>query len=317
MPEAQRTVCLKIDVDTLEGYLEGVPRLIDLFARRDVKATFCVATGPDRSGRAVRRIFTRKGFLKKMLRTGAVSMYGMRTMMYGTLLPAPMILRRAPKLIRDLLAAGHEVIPHGWDHIDWHDFLPRWDLKRTREHLTRACEELSIVTGAPCHAFAAPGWQATDRSLAVQTELGMEYSADTRGWIPFWPVVNGQRSTVLQMPTTLPTLDEVAGDPALTGAALQEHYLAMFARVPGSDFPGAPEDPARRHLHVYTGHTEVEGRSYADWFEGLITRLQAEGVEFATMRAAAQQLRQAGDTPVGGIHQGELPGRAGTVTCQV
>ena len=36
-----------------------------------VPASFFVAMGPDHSGRAIRRLFTHKGFLQKMLRTGA------------------------------------------------------------------------------------------------------------------------------------------------------------------------------------------------------------------------------------------------------
>ena len=54
-------VALKVDCDTLEGTLEGVPRLLDIFAARGIRATFYFTFGPDRSGVAVRRIFTKRG----------------------------------------------------------------------------------------------------------------------------------------------------------------------------------------------------------------------------------------------------------------
>ena len=63
---------LKTDVDTLKGYREGVPRLLEIFRTRKIKASFFFSFGPDNSGKAIRRIF-RKGFVKKMLRTKAPS----------------------------------------------------------------------------------------------------------------------------------------------------------------------------------------------------------------------------------------------------
>ena len=42
--------------------------------------------GPDNSGRAVRRFFTQKGFARKMLRGGALRLYGLRTALYFLIL---------------------------------------------------------------------------------------------------------------------------------------------------------------------------------------------------------------------------------------
>ena len=84
----EKTLAVKVDVDTLKGYLEGVPRLLDIFGRRDLRVSFFFSFGPDNSGRAIRRVF-RKGFIGKMLRTNAPGTYGMATLLYGTLLPAP------------------------------------------------------------------------------------------------------------------------------------------------------------------------------------------------------------------------------------
>ena len=67
-------LAVKIDVDTLKGYLEGVPRLLDILGKRGVRASIFFSMGPDNSGKAIRRIF-RKGFLAKMLRTSAPSTY--------------------------------------------------------------------------------------------------------------------------------------------------------------------------------------------------------------------------------------------------
>ena len=66
-------VALKVDCDTYEGTRDGIPRLLEIFAARGIRATFFFTLGPDRSGVALRRIFTRKGFLAKMIRSRAPS----------------------------------------------------------------------------------------------------------------------------------------------------------------------------------------------------------------------------------------------------
>src|ERR1035437_6148704 len=93
------TIALKVDVDTYAGTRDGVPRLLETLERFGIHATFYFSMGPDNTGKSIRRIFTRKGFLRKQLRTGAPSIYGIKTMLYGTLLPAPMIAESYPDVL--------------------------------------------------------------------------------------------------------------------------------------------------------------------------------------------------------------------------
>ena len=61
-------IALKVDVDTLRGTREGVPRLLSVFAEANAQATFLFSLGPDHTGWALRRVF-RRGFLSKVQRT--------------------------------------------------------------------------------------------------------------------------------------------------------------------------------------------------------------------------------------------------------
>src|SRR5258707_15345758 len=114
-------VALKVDVDTHQGLGEGVPRLIRALTELGVTATFLIAMGPDNPGRAIVRVLRNPGFLKKMRRTRAVSMYGLRTVLSGTLLPSRPIALAYPHIARELLHAGFEVGVHGYDHVRWQD----------------------------------------------------------------------------------------------------------------------------------------------------------------------------------------------------
>ena len=86
-------LALKIDVDTLRGTSEGVPKLIEILGRHGAGATFLFSLGPDHTGRAIKRAL-RPGFMNKVGRTSVVSHYGIRTLLYGTVLPGPDIGKR-------------------------------------------------------------------------------------------------------------------------------------------------------------------------------------------------------------------------------
>ncbi|MEN6343716.1 MAG: polysaccharide deacetylase family protein [Armatimonadia bacterium] len=318
MSLSAKTVCLKVDVDTLEGYLEGVPRLLDIMERVGVPATYCVAMGPDRSGLAVRRVLIRRGFLGKMLRTRGAIKYGMKTMLYGTLLPAPRIAAHKPELLQRIADAGHEVIPHGWDHINWHDFLLKWRPEKVQEQLALACEEWERYLPGKCEAFASPGWQANETSVLAQEARGLRYAADTRGATPFFPLVEGRRAKVLQIPTTLPTLDELIGLPEvpLDEEGMLKHVQGLFATPPALSGEAGLRAEEWSGLHIFTLHTEVEGRTWATWFERLLRSLQEDGCEFVTLGALADRMCQSGAARTASLHQGTLPGRGGTVSCQ-
>ena len=133
-------IYLKVDVDTYLGMKRGVPQLLNLFREFRVKATFFLSFGPDKSGRAIFNIWRQKGFLKKMLRTRAPALYGFRTMLYGTLIPAPMIAVRFPDIVRRIEDGGHEVGVHAWDHRLWQDHLDDLSPQRIQSEFEQAFE---------------------------------------------------------------------------------------------------------------------------------------------------------------------------------
>ena len=68
-------LALKIDIDTYQGTKYGTPKLLSILDEFNIKATFFATLGPDKSGKAITRVFT-KGFLKRMARLGATTKGG-------------------------------------------------------------------------------------------------------------------------------------------------------------------------------------------------------------------------------------------------
>ena len=292
------TIALKIDVDTYVGTRDGVPHLLEILERFGIRATFYFSMGPDNSGKAIRRIFTRKGFLKKMLRTRAPSVYGLRTLLYGTLLPAPMIAASFPDVLRKTEARGHGVGIHCWDHVKWHDYLPWLPKSITVLELGRASALFEDVLGYRATTTAAPGWTVSPDSLEIQDAMNLDYCSDSRGSAPFFPVMDGRRFRTLQVPTTWPTMDELLGEGGITVENINDHYLTLLK-------PG---------LNVHTIHAELEGKALAPLFIDLLERLKVLDVRFVTLAEAAQEFgRNAADAP---LVMGEIAGRAGRVAIQ-
>ena len=294
----QPQFAFKIDVDTYVGTRDGVPRLLEIFDRAGIRATFYFSMGPDNSGKAIRRIFTRKGFLRKMLRTKAPSMYGLKTLLYGTLLPPPMIAEKLPHVLEETARRGHEVGIHCWDHVKWHDFLPWFPKPVTAMELGKAFSLFEQILGWRAATTAAPGWTVSADSLEVQDALQLTYCSDSRGTAPFYPVMADRRFATLQIPTTLPTMDELLGENGITPVNINDHYLSLVK-------PG---------LNVHTIHAELEGNLMAPQLIDLIARLKERDTRFVTLAEAAAAF--AASAPEAPLAMGEIAGRAGLVALQ-
>jgi undecaprenyl phosphate-alpha-L-ara4FN deformylase len=294
-------LALKIDVDTERGTRLGIPGLLAVLERYNIPATFLLSLGPDNTGRAIRRIF-RPGFFKKVSRTSVLKVYGWRTLLNGILWPGPHIGKRHGEIMRQAQDKGHEVGIHCYDHIRWQDGLATMTLQEVRDELNRARHVFRDVFGMDAITAGAAGWQANSYSLQAYDEAEFLYGSDCRGQTPFFPKIKNQTFRTLQVPTTLPTLDELLGRPEYPLEGLVSHYTNLL-------------QPHK--LNVLTIHTELEGVIYRDWFEALMKACKAKGVQFVLLGDIARDLLKNKETiPVCELVQGEIDGRSGTVALQ-
>jgi undecaprenyl phosphate-alpha-L-ara4FN deformylase len=294
-------LALKVDVDTYHGTRKGVPRLVELLKKHDAGATFFFSLGPDHTGRAIKRAF-RRGFLSKVSRTSVVSHYGLRTLLYGTLLPGPDIGRRCADVMRSVRDAGFEVGIHTWDHVKWQDGVERADARWTERQMTLAQERFQNILGEPARAHAAAGWQMNLHALRLTQRLGFDYCSDSRGTCPFIPVWRAEIVACPQLPTTLPTLDELVGTDGVNAKNVAARMLELTRMPPVEG-------------HVYTLHAELEGGKLAGAFEAMLAGWKSQGYELVPLRSLAEAL-DLKSLPRNEIALGPIPGRSGTLTVQ-
>jgi undecaprenyl phosphate-alpha-L-ara4FN deformylase len=307
-------IALKIDVDTYRGIEDGAARLASFLHTQKIPASFFVSMGPDVSGRAITRLFRHRGFLKKMARTSALSLYGLRTVLSGTFLPARPMGTSFPDLFRQWRDWGFEVSPHGYDHIRWHDEAAGWDEGRAAKELAKIDGVYKVIFGESPRSFAAPGWQAGPGTWKAMESMKLLYHSDTRGECPYFaspqpsPLGRGRQSAgeafkTLEIPTTLPTWDEMLTWDGLDRKNLVDETWKLLK----------PEA-----VNVWTIHAELEGTAYFPQFHDFVERVQRESVTWIFLPDLARKLSERPEqVPCDEIKQGTLPGRAGPVTCQV
>ena len=320
-------VALKVDVDTYRGIEDGAARLASFLHSQNIPASFFVTLGPDTSGRAMARVFRHRGFLKKMRRTSALSLYGFRTVLSGTLLPARPMGTSFVELFRQWREWGFEVSPHGFDHIRWHDEAAGWSEERAADELEKICNVYRHIFNEDPKSSAASGWQAGSGTWRAMEKMNLLYHSDTRGEFPYYPVIKSsspavsgrgsmdsppvaagnddkiERFGTLEIPTTLPTWDEMLAWDGVDRKNLVDETWKLLK-------------PDR--LNVWTLHSEVEGSVYFPQFHEFVERAGREAVKWVFLPDVARKLLEsAHPLPYDEIEQGTRPGRAGTVTCQV
>ncbi len=294
-------IALKIDVDTYRGTREGVPRLLQLLQKYNAGATFLFSLGRDHTGRAIKRVF-RRGFLTKVARTSVLEHYGAQTLMYGTLLPGPDIGRRCANTLRGVRAAGFEVGIHTWDHVKWQDHVTNADAAWTEREMQLAFNRFEEIFGERAHVHGAAGWQMNLHAYRLTQRLGFDYCSDTRGSCPFIPIYNAEIIACPQLPTTLPTLDELIGSAGLTPENVAEHVLRLSRNAPPTG-------------HVYTLHAELEGMKLAPLFERLLAGWRAAGYELVSLGDYFSALEPK-VLPRHVVTAAQIPGRSGTLALQ-
>lgn len=307
---------LKIDVDTYRGSREGVPNLVRMLAARRAGATFLFSLGPDHTGWALRRAL-RPGFFSKVSRTSVVEHYGLKTLMYGTLLPGPDIGKDCADQMRAVRDAGFECGIHTWDHVLWQDNVARRDGAWSTAMMRKAAARYTQVFGAAPHTHGAAGWQMNDAAFGEHDAAGYGYASDGRCVLnedgtlanpadgPHRLADGGRVLRHIQLPTTLPTLDELLGR-EIDGTIITTANIAAFLLKLTE---GAARD------HVYTLHAELEGQKLAPIFEQLLAGWQAQGYQLASMADYHQKIQHL-PLPVCPIAWGELPGRSGQLIVQ-
>lgn len=204
--------------------------------------------------------------------------------------------------MRHVRDEGFDVGVHSWDHTKWQDGVDGACAEWTGKQMQLACERFAAIFGEAPRTHGAAGWQMNLHALRLTQALGFEYCSDGRGTHPHLPVWNAELIRCPQLPTTLPTLDELVGTDGITPENVAERLLTQTASPPP-------------YGHVFTLHAELEGMRLAPVLERLIAGWKAQGYRIVSMRALYETLQPMA-LPRHEVGAGSVPGRSGTLFVQ-
>jgi peptidoglycan/xylan/chitin deacetylase (PgdA/CDA1 family) len=174
-----RILALKIYADTMFGYRDGVPRLLDICDELGIEASFFFGMGSEDGGSPI----------SKILGEGRE------------------IVASAPGILRDAHRRGQDCGVYGWNPMEWRKRLDRIKDTTLESDIKRAIEYFSRRTGARPDGFAAPGCRVNYMSLRIQDDMRFKYCSDTFGFYPYLPQLSWKVFSTLQVPATLPPVE--------------------------------------------------------------------------------------------------------------
>jgi polysaccharide deacetylase family protein (PEP-CTERM system associated) len=137
----------------------------------------------------------------------------------GTFFVQGMVAETFPTVVRDLVAAGHEVQSHGYSHRPLHAM----DRRQLRDELERGKKTVEDASGVEVTAFRAQDFSILERNLwALETVADVGFRVDSSIFpmrsrhygVPDWPlapyhVVFGDNSRLLEVPVAIWSLGKL------------------------------------------------------------------------------------------------------------
>jgi len=262
----------------------GVPRLLSILGQFGIKATFYLSMGPDASGRAVLQLLKNPRFIKKMLRTNAGHLYGMKTTLYGTLLPSPMIALSFPGLVEQIISGGHEVEFHAWDHRRWQDELNTKSYEWIEDWFEKGINAYRKLVKKDPSSFGAPAWLIDDRVLELTKRYSFRYLSCTRAKEPFIHEISGK----LEIPSDLPCLEEIG---------VTQGVSKILQILEGGG------------MHILPIHAEVEGGIWDRYFIELYEKIRSMDFQILPL-SKIRTLLESEALPVRKYRMELIPGRS-------
>ncbi|MGD2117319.1 MAG: polysaccharide deacetylase family protein [Chromatiales bacterium] len=261
---------LKVDAEDFVGISQGIPALLKLFDQYRIQASFFFNLGYDNTGLKIRNLF-RPFILSRQL--------PLRQKLYGTLLAPPNLTKKFRDIMRSCADAGHEVGIKSFDSASWIINASTAGSEWTRLSLQHSLELFNDIFKKPPNMHSSSGFQINPALLQYEEEFGFDFALDTRGKTAFYPEYQGVTSKVVQIPVTLPAIEDLLLQAEITLDNVHEYlFVESQKQLP--------------HGHVYNIRASYEGRDWLPIVEKIIVMWRSSQWEFQSLTESYNSLEK-------------------------
>lgn len=261
-------VSLIVSVEDVAGFKQGLPEILSLLSQYNIQATFLFSLGYDNSGIRIRNLY-RPSILGRQI--------PFSQKLYGTLLPPAALGKKYVDLLRQCAAEGHDIGIKSYDSVNWQLHASDADAEWTKRNLGWSVERFTEIFDQKPVIHAASGFVINKHLLELEQQLGFHVALDSRGKTAFYPEYQGIKNKVLQLPITLPAIEELLESTEITLDNVHEYlFVESQQQLPQG--------------HLYEVRAGYEGRAWLGILEKMIVMWRNSQWEFNRVTEVVQQL---------------------------
>jgi len=181
---------LRIDLESNKGIKKGLPKLLDLLKKYNIKASFYLVMGGESN------IFELLKYRKKLTSSNEriLKLWSLKEKLRMALFPKDFV-KENKKILRRILEEGHELGLHGWKHRAWARGLYKINIK---EHIIKSKRKYEKIFQKEPISFSAPGFNINNKVLKALEENGILFISDFPGESPkFYGKIKNVPMTIL------------------------------------------------------------------------------------------------------------------------
>ena len=165
---------LRIDLESDKGIKEGVPKILSVLKKYNIKASFYVVMGGESN------IIELIRYQKKLPGKRKISIFSKKEVLRMILLPRDFTLKNR-KILQRILADGHELGIHGWKHREWSRGLENLNVRKA---IRKAIRKYTQLFDRRPHSFCAPAFRMNQEVVKILSSEGIRVISDFQGDSP-------------------------------------------------------------------------------------------------------------------------------------
>ncbi len=172
----KKTFTLRVDLESDKGIKEGLPRILDLLKKHNLRASFYLVMGGESN---IIEILRNRG---KITSAGErrIKLWRLTDKIRMILFPRD-FARGNVGILKRVLDEGHELGIHGWKHREWTRNLENINVE---EVLKKSIKKYQKIFGKFPISFASPGFNTSEKVLMILEKNDIKYISDFEGNIP-------------------------------------------------------------------------------------------------------------------------------------